>query len=109
MNCRKRTDVREHPLLTKKGRIKMERTYVFNTVFKIMAALGFVSLLGLAGSSDLGEISTAKLFLQGGISVICAGIGVWGAVNCSRIIDAEKKRLRRLKRVASSRNLPDAA
>ena len=87
----------------------MERTYVFNTVFKVMAALGFISLLGLAGSSDLGEISSSRLFIQGGISIVCAAVGVWGAMNCSRIIESEKKRIRRAKRTANTRSLPDAA
>lgn len=87
----------------------MERTYVFNTVFKVMAALGFISLLGLAGSSDLGEISSSRLFIQGGVYIVCAAVGVWGAMNCSRIIESEKKRIRRAKRTANTRRLPDAA
>lgn len=88
----------------------MERTYVLNTVFKVMAVVGFVSILGLAGSSDLGEISSARLFLQGGFSLLAAAVGIWGAMNCTRAIEAQKKRLRRERRIASSgRRLPDAA
>lgn len=76
----------------------MERTYVFNVIFKIMAAAGIISLIGLAGMSDFGDISNARIFLQGGISFAAAAIGVWGYVNCSRAIEAEKRRARRAKR-----------
>ncbi len=73
----------------------MERTYVFNAVFKIMAAAGIIAVLGLAGSSDLGTISNAELFIYGAISFAAAALGIWGSINCTRAIEAMKRRQRR--------------
>ncbi|MBQ7937694.1 MAG: hypothetical protein IJ283_04270 [Oscillospiraceae bacterium] len=75
----------------------MERTYVLNTIFKIMAAAGIISVLGIAGASDFGNVSNMEIFVYGGISFIAACIGVWGSINCTRAIEAVKRRERREK------------
>ena len=73
----------------------MERTYVLNAIFKIMAAAGIISVLGIAGASDLGNITNAEIFVYGGISFFMASIGIWGTINCTRAIEAMKRRARR--------------
>ena len=73
----------------------MERTYVFNFIFKVMAAAGIISVLGIAGASDFGSITNAELFVYGGISFLMASFGIWGAINCTRTIEAMKRRARR--------------
>ena len=73
----------------------MERTYVLNFIFKVMAAAGIVFVLGIAGASDFGSITNAELFVYGGISLAMASLGIWGTINCSRAIEAMKRRERR--------------
>ena len=73
----------------------MERTYVLNTVFKIMAAAGIIAILGIAGASDIGSLTNAEILVYGGISFMMASIGIWGATNCTRAIEAMKRRERR--------------
>ena len=73
----------------------MERTYVLNFIFKVMAAAGIISVLGIAGASDFGSITNAELFVYGGISFIMASFGIWGSINCTRTIEAMKRRARR--------------
>lgn len=80
---------------TWKGRSKMERTYVLNFIFKVMAAAGIISVLGIAGASDFGNITNAELFVYGGISFAIASFGIWGTINCTRVIEAMKRRTRR--------------
>lgn len=80
-----------------KGRSKMERTYVLNFIFKIMAAAGIIAVFGIAGASDFGSISNIEIFLFGGISFMAAAIGIWGSLNCTRAIEAMKRRERREK------------
>lgn len=73
----------------------MERTYVLNFIFKVMAAAGIISVLGIAGASDFGNITNAELFVYGGISFAMAFCGIWGTMNCNRAIEAFKRRERR--------------
>ncbi len=73
----------------------MERTYVFNFIFKVMAVVGIVSILGLAGASDFGTIENTELFLGGSAAFLSAAIGIWGASNCTRAIRAVERRQRR--------------
>ena len=73
----------------------MERTYVLNFIFKVMAAAGIISGLGIAGASDFGNITNAELFVYGGISFAIASFGIWGTINCTRVIEAMKRRTRR--------------
>ena len=73
----------------------MERTYVFNFIFKVMAAAGIIAVFGIAGASDFGNISNAELFVYGGISFVLASFGIWGSINCTRAIEAVKRRERR--------------
>ena len=73
----------------------MERTYVFNLIFKVMAAAGIIAVLGIAGASDFGNITNAELFVYGGISFVLASFGIWGSINCTRAIEAVKRRERR--------------
>ena len=80
---------------TWKGHSKMERTYVLNFIFKVMAAAGIISVLGIAGASDFGNITNAELFVYGGISFAIASFGIWGTINCTRVIEAMKRRTRR--------------
>lgn len=75
----------------------MERTYVLNIIFKVMAAAGIISVLGIAGASDFGSISNIEIFLFGGISFLAASVGIWGSLNCTRAIEAMKRRERREK------------
>ena len=75
----------------------MERTYVLNAIFKIVAAAGIISVLGIAGASDFGNISNIEIFVYGGISFMAACIGIWGSLNCTRAIEAFKRRERREK------------
>ena len=81
----------------KKGSNDMERTYVFNFIFKVLAAAGILSILGIAGMSDFESLSNAEVFLYGGVSFLAACVGVWGAMNCTRAIEAAKRRARRAK------------
>lgn len=85
---------RPHPI-QRKGHNDMKRTYVLNFVFKFMAVSGIICVLGTAGMSDFGSISNAQIFIQGGISFLAACIGVWGATNCTRAIEASKLRAKR--------------
>ena len=73
----------------------MERTYVLNFIFKVMAAAGIISVLGIAGASDFGNITNAELFVYGGISFAMAFCGIWSTMNCNRAIEAFKRRERR--------------
>ena len=73
----------------------MERTYVLNFIFKVMAAAGIISVFGIAGASDLGSFTNAEIFVYGGISFVMAAFGIWGMVNCGRAIEAMKRRARR--------------
>lgn len=81
----------------------MERTYVLNFIFKVMAAAGIIAVLGIAGSSDSGFFTNAELFVYGGISFLMALIGIWGFSNCARAIEAHKRheRRERARRVAA--------
>ena len=73
----------------------MERTYVLNFIFKVMAAAGIIAVIGIAGASDFGNITNAELFVYGGISFAIASFGIWGTINCTRAIEAMKRRARR--------------
>ena len=73
----------------------MERTYVLNFIFKVMAAAGIIAFFGIAGASDFGNISNAEIFVYGGISFAAASLGIWGAINCTRTIEAMKRHARR--------------
>lgn len=73
----------------------MERTYVLNFIFKVMAAAGVISVFGIAGASDFGSLTNAEIFVYGGISFLMASIGIWGTINCTRTIEAMKRRARR--------------
>ena len=75
----------------------MGRTYVLNIIFKVMAAAGIISVLGIAGASDFGNISNMEIFLFGGISFLAASVGIWGSLNCTRAMEAMKRRERREK------------
>ncbi|MBE6892746.1 MAG: hypothetical protein E7482_01880 [Ruminococcaceae bacterium] len=68
-----------------------------NFIFKVMAAAGIISLFGIAGASDFGSITNAEIFVYGGISFAFASFGIWGAINCTRAIEAFKRRERREK------------
>ena len=73
----------------------MERTYVLNFIFKVMAAAGVISVFGIAGASDFGSLTNAEIFVYGGFSFLMASIGIWGTINCTRTIEAMKRRARR--------------
>ena len=73
----------------------MERTYVLNFIFKVMTVAGIISLFGIAGASDFGNLTNAEIFVYGGISFLMASIGIWGTINCTRTIEAMKRRARR--------------
>ncbi|MBQ7124090.1 MAG: hypothetical protein IJO01_05715 [Oscillospiraceae bacterium] len=73
----------------------MERTYVLNFIFKVMAVMGIISIIGIAGASDLGTITNGEIFVYGGISFIAACTGIWGFMNCTRAIEAAKRRQKR--------------
>ncbi len=73
----------------------MERTYVLNFIFKVMTVAGIISLFGIAGASDFGNLTNAEIFVYGGISFAFASFGIWGAINCTRAIEAMKRRARR--------------
>lgn len=60
-----------------------------------MAAAGVIAILGITGASDLGTLTNAEFFLFGGISFLIASFGIWGAINCTRAIEAMKRRARR--------------
>lgn len=76
---------------------RIEKICILNFIFKIMAAVGTLSIIGLAMISDYGDITNASLFLHGLIWLAVAGIGVWGMSNCSRFIESYKSRQRRLR------------
>ena len=73
----------------------MERTYVLNFIFKVMAAAGVISVFGIAGASDFGSLTNVEIFVYGGISFLMASIGIWGTINCTRTIEAMKRCARR--------------
>ncbi|MBQ6877533.1 MAG: hypothetical protein IJO22_03920 [Oscillospiraceae bacterium] len=73
----------------------MERTYVLNFIFKVMAAAGIIAFFGIAGASDIGKLTGSEFFLFGGISFLMASFGIWGAINCTRAIEAMERRARR--------------
>lgn len=83
----------------------MERTYVFNFIFKVLAVFGVVAVMCIAGLSDSEILSTAEVFIYGLLSFFAASIGIWGAYNCTKAIEAEKRRkqreLARLRRAAA--------
>lgn len=62
-----------------------------------MAAAGIIAVVGIAGASDFGNITNAELFVYGGISFAMASFGIWGTINCTRAIEAMKRRERREK------------
>ena len=64
----------------------MERTYVLNFIFKVMAAAGVISVFGIAGASDFGSLTNAEIFVYGGFSFLMAS---------TRTIEAMKRRARR--------------
>lgn len=92
-----RTDVLiiEHPRIDQERMLKMERTYVLNFIFKVLAACGVIAVFGVAGLSDGGVLSTAEVFIYGIMSFLTASFGVWGAYNCTKAIEAEKLRRKR--------------
>ncbi len=73
----------------------MERTYVLNAIFRVMAAAGILCVLGIAGASDMGSFTNGEILVYGGISFMMASIGIWGTINCTRAIEAMKRRARR--------------
>lgn len=76
---------------------RIEKICVLNFIFKILAAAGTLSLIGLAMISDYGDITNASLFLHGLASLSIAGTGVWGMSNCTRFIESYKSRQKRLR------------
>ena len=93
-----RTDVliiEQHPRIDQERMLKMERTYVLNFIFKVLAACGVIAVFGVAGLSDGGVLSTAEVFIYGIMSFLTASFGVWGAYNCTKAIEAEKLRRKR--------------
>lgn len=92
-----RTDVLiiEHPRIDQERMLKMERTYVLNFIFKVLAACGVIAVFGVAGLSDGGVLSTAEVFIYGVMSFLTASFGVWGTYNCTKAIEAEKLRRKR--------------
>lgn len=63
----------------------------------MLAAAGIIAMIGTAGMSDFGSLSNAEVFLYGGVSFLAACVGIWGAMNCTRAIEAAKRRARRVK------------
>lgn len=94
-----RTDVliieQTPPRVNQERMLKMERTYVLNFIFKVLAACGVIAVFGVAGLSDGGVLSTAEVFIYGIMSFLTASFGVWGAYNCTKAIEAEKLRRKR--------------
>lgn len=94
-----RTDVlktkRTPPYMTQERMLKMERTYVLNFIFKVLAACGVLAAICVAGLSDSDVLSTAEVFIYGGTAFFAACLGVWGTSNCTRAIEAEKLRRKR--------------
>lgn len=83
------------PLVTEERMLKMERTYVLNFIFKVLAACGIIAVIGVAGLSDGDVLSTAEVFIYAGTAFLAACLGIWGASNCTRAIEAEKLRRKR--------------
>ena len=94
-----RTDVlktkRTPPYMTQERMLKMERTYVLNFIFKVLAVCGVLAAICVAGLSDSDVLSTAEVFIYGGMAFFAACLGVWGTSNCTRAIEAEKLRRKR--------------
>lgn len=83
------------PLVTEERMLKMERTYVLNFIFKVLAACGIIAVIGVAGLSDGDVLSTAEVFIYAGMAFLAACLGIWGSSNCTRAIEAEKLRRKR--------------
>ena len=81
--------------MTQERMLKMERTYVSNFIFKVLAVFGVLAAICVAGLSDSDVLSTAEVFIYGGTAFFAACLGVWGASNCTRAIEAEKLRRKR--------------
>lgn len=100
-----RTNERHTPLFEKKGCYIMERTYVFNFAFKVLAFFGIAAIMCVAGLSDGEVLSTAEVFIYGLLAFLAASTGIWGAYNCTKAIETEKRRrkreLARLRRAAA--------
>lgn len=74
---------------------KIERLCIANFIFKIVAAAGAVSIVVLAMMSDSGAIETSEVLVRGSLSFLAASVGVWGSVNCTRMIESYREHLRR--------------
>lgn len=81
--------------MTQERMLKMERTYVLNFIFKVLAVCGVLAAICVAGLSDGDVLSTAEVFIYGGTAFFAACLGVWGTSNCTRAIEAEKLRRKR--------------
>ena len=81
--------------MTQERMLKMERTYVSNFIFKVLAVCGVLAAICVAGLSDSDVLSTAEVFIYGGTAFFAACLGVWGTSNCTRAIEAEKLRRKR--------------
>lgn len=94
-----RTDVLKNetdtPYMTQERMLKMERTYVSNFIFKVLAVCGVLAAICVAGLSGSDVLSTAEVFIYGGTAFFAACLGVWGTSNCTRAIEAEKLRRKR--------------
>ena len=78
--------------MTQERMLKMERTYVSNFIFKVLAVCGVLAAICVAGLSDSDVLSTAEVFIYGGTAFFAACLGVWGTSNCTRAIEAERER-----------------
>lgn len=86
---------------------KIERICILNFIFKIIGTAGVVSIVLLALMSDSGNADLSKLFVEVSLSFLASTLGIWGAVNCSKIIESYKESIRRQKlriKVSNSAN-----
>lgn len=76
---------------------KLEKMCILNFVFKMIAAAGIIGIFVIAGLSDADILNNAHIFSYGTASLLLSSIGIWGYLNCTRIIDSYKKSYNRRK------------
>lgn len=70
---------------------KIEKIFILNFLFKILIAVGVISIVTVAGLSDSESLSNLSVFTFGTVGLVLSALGIWGYVNCSRMIESYKK------------------
>lgn len=85
----------------------MRRTYVFYWLFVVAAVVGAVTILGVAGGSDQGLLSSGEVFGFGAAGLALSAVGVWGARLCGGALRSFHYAERRALRLVSGGRDPE--